>query len=76
MEKDVPVAENAALEAMCPVCDAPPQEWCHVQPGVVRSESHFERNELASEAKVERLAQTRPYELLALQRNRRRLDNC
>jgi hypothetical protein len=68
------VREDASLEVACPVCEAAPQERCHVQAGVIRAESHFERIELASELGDERPAETRPHTLLASRRNRRRLD--
>ena len=67
--------DDPALGVACPVCEAAPQERCHVQPGVLRLESHLERMELAAEVKNERLAETRQYKLLAVQRNRRRFDN-
>jgi hypothetical protein len=37
-----------ALNVVCPVCEASRDEPCHIQPGVLRSESHTERIELAT----------------------------
>jgi hypothetical protein len=36
------------LNFTCPVCEATPGERCHVQIGVVRFESHLEREQLTS----------------------------
>ena len=41
--KTAEMIEDTSLKVVCPVCEAPPGERCHVQRGVVRSESHRER---------------------------------
>jgi hypothetical protein len=41
---------DLSLKFVCPVCGAGSQERCHVQVGIIRSESHAERVELANNA--------------------------
>jgi len=40
---------DPALKFVCPVCEAPWGERCHVQVGVIRFESHYDRRSLADE---------------------------
>jgi hypothetical protein len=68
------IPEDLALEVACPVCEAPVQEGCHVQPGVLRSESHLERIELGREVEIERLAETERFIVLPLRGGRRKSD--
>jgi hypothetical protein len=49
------VRDDSSLEVDCPVCDAKRKERCHIQPGVVRFESHLDRMEYANERKVQAL---------------------
>jgi hypothetical protein len=44
------IKNDLALKFVCPVCGAGSQERCRVQVGVIRSESHSERVELANNA--------------------------
>jgi hypothetical protein len=41
------VQRDACLQFVCPVCEASPQERCHVMVGVICFESHPQRVELA-----------------------------
>ena len=68
--------EDPALEVVCPVCEATANERCHVQPGVLRFDSHLERKELASEVEIERLAETEQYKVLPLRGGRRKSDRA
>jgi hypothetical protein len=45
--KKIELDEDPALEVACPVCEAAPGERCHVQRGVIRLDSHWERLQLA-----------------------------
>jgi hypothetical protein len=47
---------NPALNVVCPICDAARYEECHVQIGVLRSESHTERTELAANEQLDTVA--------------------
>jgi hypothetical protein len=38
---------DPSLKFVCPVCEASPQERCHVNARVICFESHWERRELA-----------------------------
>ena len=73
MKMDVPVLEDPSLIVLCPVCEARPHEPCHVQPGVLRPESHFERSQFA--AKVRGDSAVQPHRMESLQRHRRRMEN-
>jgi hypothetical protein len=42
------VRRDPCLKYVCPVCDASPQERCHVKVGVICFESHRQRSELVS----------------------------
>jgi hypothetical protein len=39
---------DSALKFVCPVCEASPQERCHVNARILCFESHWERRELAT----------------------------
>jgi hypothetical protein len=41
---------DPSLTIVCPICEASPQERCHVNDRVICFESHFERRELAANA--------------------------
>jgi hypothetical protein len=41
------VGRDPCLKYICPVCEASPQERCHVMVGVICFESHRQRMELA-----------------------------
>jgi hypothetical protein len=69
MKKDAPVLEDPSHIVLCPVCEARPHESCHVQPGVLRPESHLERNDFA--AKVRGDAQPKPHKVESLQHGRK-----
>ena len=38
---------DPSLKFVCPVCEAAPNERCHVKVGVICFESHWERRDLA-----------------------------
>jgi hypothetical protein len=44
------VMNDPSLGFICPVCEAPRGEPCHVEDGVLRFESHSERADLANDA--------------------------
>jgi len=75
MEKDAPVPEDSSLIVCCPVCEARPHEGCHVQPGVLRSESHFERSQFAAKVRGEGVAQPKSHKLETLLQHRRKVEN-
>jgi hypothetical protein len=70
--KKIQLDEDPALEVACPVCEAAPKERCHVQRGVIRFDSHWERLQLAllSGAENEKLS------VLGARRRAKRLENC
>jgi hypothetical protein len=59
---------DPALKFVCPVCEAPWGEPCQVQVGVVRSESHFERWELAHDELLDSIADGNAVEFMNEQR--------
>jgi hypothetical protein len=38
---------DLSLKFVCPICEAKPQELCHMRIGVICFESHWERREIA-----------------------------
>jgi hypothetical protein len=44
------VPRDLSLRFVCPVCEAAPQERCHVNVRIVCFESHWERKDLATDA--------------------------
>ena len=44
------IQKDPSLEFICPVCEAPRGERCHVEIGVLLLESHSERAALANDA--------------------------
>jgi len=44
------VQQDPSLKYVCPVCEASPQERCHVDVGIIRFESHRQRRELVNSA--------------------------
>jgi len=55
---------DSALDFTCPICDAKRGERCHVQPGVIRFESHSERAFLADDATKRLFAEERVFSLI------------
>jgi hypothetical protein len=49
--------DDPVLKFVCPLCGASPGEQCHIQIGVVRSESHSERWELAHDELLNSIAE-------------------
>jgi hypothetical protein len=41
------IRRDPSLKFVCPVCEASPQERCHVNDRIICFESHLERRELA-----------------------------
>jgi hypothetical protein len=58
LAKRIEILNDPALNVDCPVCEAALGVRCHVQPGVVRFDSHFERKELAEARRLERIAES------------------
>ena len=59
---------DPALKFVCPVCEAPWGEPCHVQVGTVRFESHHERMTLANEELLYSIAEGNAVEFINEQR--------
>jgi hypothetical protein len=55
---------DPALKFVCPVCEAPWGESCHVQVGTVRFESHHERMSLANEELFDSIAEGNAVEFI------------
>ena len=55
---------DPALKFVCPVCEAPWGEPCHVQVGTVRFESHHERLTLANEELLDSIAEGNAVEFI------------
>ena len=59
---------DVSLAFVCPVCEAAPQERCHINTGVICFDSHWERWQVAKNALVDRITEGNR---LALSRERR-----
>jgi hypothetical protein len=59
---------DPALKFVCPVCEAPWGEPCHVQFGDVRFESHLERMSLANDEMLDSIAEGNAVEFMNEQR--------
>jgi len=66
MKMDATVPEDPSLIVLCPVCEARPHEKCHVQPGVLREESHLERNDFAAKVRGDGIPQPKSNRLQSL----------
>ena len=60
---------DSALKFICPVCEAPWGERCHVQVGVVRFESHLERMALANDELLDSISEGNAGEFMNEQRS-------
>jgi hypothetical protein len=57
--KRIEILNNPAAQVVCPVCGAKRGVPCHVQPTVLRFDSHLERKELAEVRALQRLAESK-----------------
>jgi hypothetical protein len=57
--KRIEILNNPAAQVVCPVCGAKRGIPCHVQPTVLRFDSHLERKELAEVRALQRLAESK-----------------
>jgi hypothetical protein len=55
---------DPSLMFVCPVCEAARGEPCHLQIGVVRFESHYERKNLADDEVLDNIIQGNAVALL------------